>query len=100
MYLFRAIDNRGQTIDFLLSAKRDTATAKRLFRKASMQPHTISQQTAGLSGVRLWQPLDARQTLAGYETIARIGKGQAPNIDDRDSTAQTRFIANLFDVAA
>ena len=34
MYLYRAVDTRGQTIDFLLSAKRDTAAAQRFFRKA------------------------------------------------------------------
>ena len=33
-YLYRAVDNRGQTIVFLLSARRDTAVAKRFFRKA------------------------------------------------------------------
>jgi IS6 family transposase len=33
-YLYRAIDSTGATIDFLLSAKRDAAAAKRLFRKA------------------------------------------------------------------
>src|SRR6202790_5182996 len=33
-YLYRAIDSTGQTIDFLLTAKRDTAAAKRFFRKA------------------------------------------------------------------
>ena len=32
--LYRALDSRGQTIDFLLPAKRDTAAAKRFLRRA------------------------------------------------------------------
>jgi IS6 family transposase len=42
MYLYRAADSCGQTIDFLLSAKRDTEAAKRFFRKALAQPHTVN----------------------------------------------------------
>ena len=33
-YLYRALDSTGQTIDFLLTAKRDTAAAKRFLLKA------------------------------------------------------------------
>ena len=33
-YLYRAIDSKGATIDFLLSAFRDADAAQRLFRKA------------------------------------------------------------------
>ena len=44
-YLYRAVDSRGQTIDFLLSAKRDAAAAKRFFRKALGQPHTGNPRT-------------------------------------------------------
>ena len=33
-YLYRAVDSTGATIDFLLSAKRDAAAAKRFFQKA------------------------------------------------------------------
>src|SRR5581483_2373838 len=32
-YLFDAVDSTGQTIEFLLTAKRDAAGAKRFFRK-------------------------------------------------------------------
>lgn len=38
-YLYRAIDKRGATIDFMLSHKRDVAAAKRFFRKALKQCH-------------------------------------------------------------
>ena len=44
-YLYRAVDSRGQTIDFLLSAKRDAAAARRFFRKALGQPHTGNPRT-------------------------------------------------------
>jgi transposase-like protein len=34
VYLYRAVDSTGATIDFLLSAKRDTVAAKRFLAKA------------------------------------------------------------------
>jgi transposase-like protein len=37
-YLYRAVDSTGQTIDFLLAAKRDAAAAKRFFRKTLLDP--------------------------------------------------------------
>jgi putative transposase len=33
-YLYRAVDKQGKTVDFLLTAKRDMASAKRFFDKA------------------------------------------------------------------
>jgi IS6 family transposase len=44
-YLYRAVNSRGQTIDFLLSARRDAAAAKRFFRRVLGQPHTVNPHT-------------------------------------------------------
>ncbi|MDV2996789.1 MAG: IS6 family transposase ISAcma1 [Chroococcidiopsis sp. SAG 2025] len=38
-YLYRAVDSAGNTIDFMLSAKRDARAAKRFFRKALKSTH-------------------------------------------------------------
>jgi IS6 family transposase len=147
MYLYRAVDSIGQTIDFLLSAKRDAEAAKRFFRKALTQPHTVNPRTItvdknaaypkaaaamkkdgelwrcsrlrhvkylnniveqdhrnvkrltspGLGFGNFWT---ARRTLAGYEAMAMIRKGQVRNIGGRDIKGQARFIAMLFEVAA
>ncbi len=35
-YLYRAVDSDGNTLDFLLTAKRDATTAKRFFRKVTI----------------------------------------------------------------
>jgi len=146
-YLYRVVDSLGQTIDFLLSARRDAAAAKRFFRKALAQPHTVNPRTItvdknpaypkataemkragelwrfsrlrqrkylndiveqhrrrikrlvrpglGFGGMRT-----ARPTLAGYEAMAMIRKGQVHNIDGRDMPAQGTFIAGLFEITA
>ena len=39
-YLYRAIDSKGKTLDFMLSAKRDAKAAKRFFTKILNGPHT------------------------------------------------------------
>ena len=43
--LYRAVDADGQTIDFLLSPKRDAVAAQRFFRKALKQTHTVNPRT-------------------------------------------------------
>ena len=42
----------------------------------------------------------ARQTLAGFETMAMMRKGQVRKIDGHDIRSQAAFIADLFDRAA
>ena len=38
-YLYRAVDKSGQTIEFLLSSKRDVSAAKRFFKKMMRADH-------------------------------------------------------------
>ena len=45
-YLYRAVDGTGQTIDFLLSAKRDKQAAKRFFRQALGRDNTRNPRTS------------------------------------------------------
>ncbi len=49
-YLYRAVDREGQTIDFLLTAKRDLAAARRFFEQAIDQhdlPESITIDKSG-----------------------------------------------------
>jgi hypothetical protein len=48
-YLYRAVDNAGQTIDFLLTARRDKKAALRFFKKAVRQhglPDKVTRWTS------------------------------------------------------
>jgi len=146
-YLYRAVDSLGQTIDFLLSARRNASAAQRFFRKALRQPHTVNPRTITVDknpaypravrnlkrAGRLWRfsrlrrrkylnniveqdhrrikrlvrpglgfgsLRTARRTLAGYEAMAMVRKGQVHNVGGRDMKAQAAFVASLFAVAA
>ncbi len=58
-YLYRAIDSKGATIDFLLSAFRDADAAKLLFRKGarrSIPSSTSSDQHRPGADIQLLDP--------------------------------------------
>jgi len=64
----RAVDSRGQTIDFLLSAKRDAEAAKRFSRKALGTE--VSQPWAELIAQ---QPEQAKHRIERYVDKLRSG---------------------------
>ena len=118
-YLYRAVDARGQTIDFLLSAKRDAAAARRFFRKALTQAHTVSPRTFTVdknaaypsaikvmkkeSELRRFTKLRQAKYLNNIveqDHRRMVRKGQVAAIPANDMPAQATFVASLFGVAA
>jgi transposase, IS6 family len=55
-YLYRAVDSTGQTIDFMLSAKRDARAAKRFFRKMLKAPKHQSPRVINVDQNRSYPP--------------------------------------------
>lgn len=145
-YLYRAIDSDGQTIDFLLTAKRDALAAKRFLTKAISHGHSdvirvintdrakaypkaieelsksgLLSESVEHRAVKYLNNLieqdhrytkrrviasqnfrnfwSANRTIAGYESMNMIGKGQIKNVERGDVFSQIRFIHSLFGIA-
>jgi putative transposase len=57
-YLYRAVDKQGQTVDFLLTAKRDAVAARRFFEKAiryNTVPDKVTMDKSGANQAALEQ---------------------------------------------
>jgi transposase-like protein len=81
MYLYRAVDSRGRTIDFLLSAKRDAEAAERFFRKALGQPHAVDPRTITVDKNPAY-PCAVAEMKAGGELWRRSRPRQAKFLND------------------
>jgi len=146
-YLDRAVDKDNQTIDFLLSPKRDIAAVKKFFQKVLNQPHSTVPYVintdknpaypGAIAKLQAAQKLEnscklrqikylnnvveqdhrfvkrmcrhkqwfrkfsaARNTIAGFETMHMIKKGQVKRVAKYDIIAQNSFIGSLLQKAA
>ncbi|MEO0520875.1 MAG: IS6 family transposase [Cyanobacteria bacterium P01_A01_bin.116] len=58
-YLYRAVDSQGNTLDFMLSAKRDAKAAKRFLRKVLNASHTIEPRVITVDKNAAYPPVIA-----------------------------------------
>jgi len=79
-YLYRAVDSGGQTIDFLLTAKRDAPAALRFFRKAIAHNGEPEGVTIDKSG-------------ANAAALAELNAGREK--DDSIKVRQSKYLNNL-----
>ncbi|KAF2988969.1 hypothetical protein MJC1_03929 [Methylocystis sp. MJC1] len=76
-YLYRAIDKRGVPVDFLLTAKRDLAAAKRFFRKALKDQPLLAPGKIGTDGASVYpKAIDdaAKDGLTPSGVLHRVSK--------------------------
>jgi IS6 family transposase len=146
-YLYRAVDSAGETIDFMLSPRRDAVAAKHFLQLALWRtgqirprvinvdghpayPHAVAElKASGELGRRCrcrpvaylnnvleqdhrfvkkritasqgFRSVDgAIRTIAGYEAMNMIRKGQVRWLAKGDIVGQVRFIEQTFEIAA
>ena len=88
VYLYRAVDREGKTVDFRLSSKRDVAAAKAFFRKAikgqGSTPRTISLD--GYAGIAPSRTRDESRW-------SHANRYEAPLIEVSGTTSSSRITA-------
>lgn len=90
-YLYRAVDTAGQTIDFLLAAKRDAAAALRFFRKAIRhhgEPEVVTidksgANTAALAALNAGKPDEETITVRQSKYLNNLVEQDHRNIKRR-----------------
>jgi len=145
MFLYRAVAPNGQSIDFMLGAKRDRLAAKHFFRRVILPEHaappysmTVDKNPAfpitfeevdegfipkgcklrqirylnniveqdhrfikrlvnpGMGFGSFWT---TKNTLAAFEAMDMIRKGQVYGVPKGDILGQAGFVSNVFELA-
>ena len=83
VYLYRAVDSAGQTVDFRLSARRDVGAAKAFFRKA----------------IKGQGPAPATITLDGYAASHRAVREMKPDgqLPAETKVRSSKYLNNLIE---
>jgi len=89
-YLYRAVDKAGQTVDFLLTARRDKKAALRFLKKATRQHGLPEKVTIDKSGANT-AALEALQEETGQEIEIRQIK-YLNNVVEQDHRAVKRIV--------
>jgi putative transposase len=88
-YLYRAVDKNGQTIDFLLTAKRDRAAARRFLHKAIKSFGTPEKINIDKSGANK-AAIESHNEVNGSNIVIRQNK-YLNNIVEQDHRAIKRI---------
>jgi len=89
-YLYRAVDKEGQTVDFLLTARRDQQAALRFFKKAIQQHGLPAKVTIDKSGANT-AALEALQEETGHKIEISQSK-YLNNLVEQDHRAVKRVV--------
>ncbi len=89
-YLYRAVDKEGNTVDFLLRARRNKASAQRYFEKSIQQngvPETVTIDKSGANLAALHAVNAGRDTLIKIRQVKYLN-----NVVEQDHRAIKRII--------
>jgi transposase-like protein len=93
-YLYRAVDCEGNTLDFMLSAKRDARAAARFFRKTLKSTHNQQPRVINVDKNAAYPPaidtLTENQTLTETTELRRVK--YLNNIVEQDHRAIKRLV--------
>ena len=92
-YLYRAVDKAGQTIDFLLTARRDKKAARRFLKKAVRQHGLPAKVTIDQSGANT-AALEVLQEETGQVIEIRQSK-YLNNLVEQDHRSVKRIVRSM-----
>ena len=98
MYLYRAIDSEGNTIDFYLSRKRDAQVAKRFLKNALASCHATKPRTITADGDKAY-PVAIRELKHLPHSMPLRVKKYLNNIIEQDHRFIKKRIRNMLGIS-